>query len=117
MTYNPALTSATDRLRFMLGDIDTAELLPDATYAAVITTSGDDERAAAITLANGLIARFAHLPTQVDNTGGARVTWQNRLAGWQALITRLQAEIAAEAVAEVVTTAPTSARAPVRGVW
>lgn len=87
-TYNPALSTPLDRLRFALGDTDvTVPLLPDATYAAVLEAQGNDERAAVVALARSLLAREAQNPTRQTAADGQSVEFGTRLAGWQALLT------------------------------
>ena len=86
-TYNPALTTSLDRLRFALGDTDVAQpLLPDATYAAVLEAQGNDETAAVVALARSLVAREAQNPTRVVAADGQTTEFGTRLAGWQALL-------------------------------
>jgi hypothetical protein len=101
-TYDPTLLSALDRLRFLLGDTDTAAaLLPDETYTAMLASKGADETLAAIALADALIARFAQLATRksVDGAGGAgSVEYGNRLAAWRELAARLRKEVTQAAI-------------------
>jgi len=84
-TFNPALTSNRDWLRFRLGDRDTtAPLFPDATYDAVLVAAGSIT-AALQTLAAALIAEYSRKPEVVDITGALKAEWKSRLATWQAL--------------------------------
>lgn len=86
-TYDPTLADAISRMRFALGDTNTAvALLPDATYTAVLAAQGGDEQAAAVALARSLIAREAQAPTRIVAPDGQSVEFGKRLAGWQALI-------------------------------
>ena len=97
VTYNPTLATPLDRLRYLLGDVDTdAALLPDATYTAVLGLYANDERLSAIQLATGLITRYAQEATSVS-LGGISASYANRIKGWQDLIARLRAELASEA--------------------
>lgn len=117
MTYDTSLSTAKDRLRFQLGDTDTtAELLPDATYAAVLLAQDDDETATALVLLDGLIARYAQMPSKVANDKGASVEWKDRLEAWKALRTRLLADVAE--AEEIATVAPlTSVTVSARARW
>ena len=124
MAYDPTLDTPLDRLRFQLGDTDSAaELLPDGTYTAVLTAqaalSDDDaviERGAALALLDGLIAKFAQMPSKVANDKGASVEWRDRLEAWKALRVRLLADAAA--AVDLATVAPlTSVTVAVRPRW
>lgn len=117
MAYDPTLDTPLDRLRFQLGDTDSAaELLPDGTYTAVLLAQDDDETAAALALLDGLIAKFAQMPSKVATDKGASVEWRDRLEAWRALRTRLLA-VVAEAT-QVATVAPlTSVTVAVRPRW
>lgn len=89
MSYNPALTTARDRLRAHLGDTDVAnELLPDATYDAVLTTENQNEAKAELALARMLLARFSQMPDTFE-IGGTRLSFKVLLSGWKAAIDRL----------------------------
>lgn len=100
-SYQPELTRPLDRLRYSLGDIDIATpLLPDATYIAMLQAQANDERKATLELVSGLITRFAQLPNRTTVDGGKVSTeWKDRLVAWNALATRLRAELALEATA------------------
>ena len=107
-TFNPALLTARDRMRFDLGDTNVAVekdddadplSLPvdDAVYAGVLARRGNDERQATLDLADSLIARYAQLETKATVDGVVTAEWGNRLAAWRALADRLRAAIASEA--------------------
>lgn len=107
-TFDPALTSAKDRMRFDLGDTNVGVVkaagadplqLPvdDAVYAGVLARRGGSERLASIDLAEALIAKYAQMETKASVEGVESAEWANRLVGWRALTTRLRGELAAEA--------------------
>lgn len=120
-TYNPSHQRALDRLRYQLGDVDTAApLLPDATYEGVLDLQTNDERAAALVLLDGLITKFAQMPKRASTNSGSGafvVEWQNRLEGWTALRTRLLAEVAAEVATDTAPVARTSSRIGIAPLW
>ncbi len=95
MSYNPALPTARDRLRFALGDTQAPpdELLPDATYDATLTTFGGDEKQATLVLAEGLLARYALEPDSVDDEG-QKASWKFRLSQWTMKANQLRGELA-----------------------
>ena len=117
MSYDPTLATARDKLRFRLGDVNTAaELLPDATYTAALDAHDDDETAAALQLLDGLIALYAQMPSKTSTDAGASVEWKDRLEAWKALRTRLLADVAAATV--TATVAPlTTVSVAVRAKW
>jgi hypothetical protein len=107
-TFNPAQTSARDRMRFDLGDTNVGVVkaagadplaLPvdDAVYDGVLARRGGNERQATIDLAEALIAKYAQLETKALVEGVVSAEWANRLVGWRALTTRLRGELASEA--------------------
>lgn len=107
-TFDPALTSARDRMRFDLGDTNVGLVKPagtdplqlpvdDAVYAGVLARRGDNERLATIDLGEALIAKYAQLETRAAVEGVESAEWGNRLAAWRATVARLRAELAAEA--------------------
>jgi hypothetical protein len=107
-TFDPALLTPRDRLRFDLGDTDVSAVKPagadvlalpvdDSVYAGVLARRGNDERQATIDLADALIAKYAQMETKASVDGVESAEWGNRLAAWRALSTRLRGEVAAEA--------------------
>lgn len=107
-TFDPALTSAKDRMRFDLGDTNVGVVkaagadplqLPvdDAVYAGVLARRGGDERLATVDLADALINKYAQMETKASVEGVESAEWTNRLVGWRALTTRLRGELASEA--------------------
>jgi hypothetical protein len=107
-TFDPALLTARDRMRFDLGDTNVgatkaagadALALPvdDAVYAGVLARRGGDERLACIDLAEALIAKYAQAETKASVDGVESAEWANRLVAWRTLAQRLRGEIAAEA--------------------
>jgi hypothetical protein len=77
-TFDPALTTAKDRIRMATGDVgkrvnptsDTDfslqnATLADETYNAAITNAGGDEDKATVTIARNLMAQYAQMPDKV----------------------------------------------------
>jgi hypothetical protein len=94
-TFDPSLADAISRIRFDLGDTAEPAFVEDETITAMVA-GAPDEREATVKLASALIVRFAQEPDRVELADGeGAVTWSARLRGWQALISRLQAEKAA----------------------
>lgn len=94
-TYHEAQDRALDRLRYLLGDYDmNAPLLPDLTYLAILAQQFSDERLTAIQIGDGLLAKYALMPTSMSNSTGESIAWANRLKYWSSLVARLRAEIA-----------------------
>lgn len=109
-TFNPALPTVQDRLRFRLGDTNMdAPLLQDESYQGMLAYHGQSEVKALKSLAEALIARVAQDPDKADLGGGVGFEWRARLRTWR--------EIADEAAALIAGVgAPAFAvSAPVRG--
>lgn len=81
MPYAPALTDPISRLRFAVGDTAATELLPDATYSALLTQTGNSELRAARAAAAHLAARYAQQPASLSSAGKA-INWPERVAQW-----------------------------------
>lgn len=107
-TFNPALLTALDRLRFDLGDTNVGRAKPadadplqlpvdDAVYAGVLARRGDDEDLAYIDLGDALIAKYAQMETKAAVEGVESAEWGNRLAGWREGVARRRAMVAAAA--------------------
>lgn len=93
-TFNAALSSQRDRLRFALGDTDTeAPLLPDETYDAALEQQGSYPLAGAL-LAEALAARYAQEPDSVAISGELTVSWRVRVQTWLGLAAKWRAEAA-----------------------
>lgn len=95
-TFDPELTSAKDRLRFMVGDTGKASttegdltianaMLPDETYTAALALSGGDESQAAISVARNLVGRYAQMPDKVT-IGPDTFDYGSRIKALQQLI-------------------------------
>lgn len=92
-SYGSGLSTALDRIRFALGDTDeTLAMLPDETILGALGVNGSDERRATISLAEGLMARYAREPDDVKTEGRA-ISWKDRLAAWRSLVARLRSEL------------------------
>lgn len=107
-TFDPAMLTPKDRMRFDLGDTDVNAAkatgadplqLPvdDAVYAGALARRGNDEAKATLDLAEALIAKYAQMETKAAVEGVESAEWGNRLTAWRTLATRLRAEIAAAA--------------------
>lgn len=97
-TYDAALTTARDRMRFLLGDTDTsAPLLDDTTYDTLLSTVGETEGTAQA--AEALASRYAQEPDQIGLGGDLQAQWRERVKTWLALAARLRgtAQAAAQA--------------------
>ena len=104
--FDENLSRPLDRVRLDLGDIDPENLLlTNALITAALlqwslTSTGQPVnpavavKRATLQLARGLVARYAQDPTS-DAANGNAVHYKDRLVGWHALITRLEAEGAA----------------------
>jgi len=129
-SFDPALSTPRDWLRFQLGDtnvyIEKADdadplTLPvdDAVYDGVLARHSGDERLSAIYLSEAFIAKYAQMPNQAAITNVKSAEWRYRLDAWKALSARLRAEIATEA--SVDTAIPSSPRGtvavPITSVW
>ena len=90
---NLAADSAAGRLyrvRLTIGDTDTAAaLLQDEEIAYFLSTSGNDENAAAVTSAYALLSKYGAQPKSVRLPDGTSADFSDRVAVWQGLITRL----------------------------
>lgn len=84
--FSPILDDAISRCRFAVGDSAAAELLPDATYSAVLTAQQDDEPATIRAVAAALAARYAIEPDSISSDGD-RISWSERVAHWTRIAT------------------------------
>lgn len=88
-TYDAGLSTAKDRLRRLLGDVDPEyPLLDDATYDGAVSQYG--EAGAAVFLAESLAAEYAQLPVRTDDNGVA-LDFSERVRTWQALAATMRA--------------------------
>lgn len=89
-TYTSTLPAVKDRIRFQLGDTDTASpLLSDEEIAAVLTLKSDNEADALLYLAKGLLRRHARLPVKFE-TDGQRFDYSARVEAWKELVAELE---------------------------
>jgi len=80
-TFDNALTTARDRLRLRLGDVETEHaLLDDATYDGAVDEYG--ENGAAAFLASSLVAQYGQYPVTTDENG-VTLDFSERLKAWQ----------------------------------
>ena len=114
--FDENLSRPLDRVRLDLGDIDPDNLLlSNALINAALlqwslTSTGQPvnpavaQKRATLQLARGLIARYAQDPTS-DAANGNATHYRERLAGWEALVTRLVAEgVAASGLSSIRST-------------
>ena len=93
-SFDPALGSATDEARYLLGDKGQLKtesgspiyLLQDETIDAMIRRHGFAEGVAR--LADGLALEAAQLPTVYEESTGAKLDWSDRVAAWRDLAKR-----------------------------
>lgn len=102
--YNPALQSIVSLIRFDLGDTDADNfLLDDQTIAAKLTqysltVSGQPvlvliaQKRATLSLARGLVSRYAQAIDMIKDADGSQVSYVQRLIGWHEIIDRLVLE-------------------------
>jgi hypothetical protein len=84
MAYDPALTTAKDRIRFALGDTGSTSLLVpggEATYAALLALSSD-EAAVYRTAAGSLANYYSNQPNSISSSGDS-LSWADRAAHWR----------------------------------
>jgi hypothetical protein len=84
-TYNPALTTDKDKVRFLVSDVDSAKpLLQDEEILGILEMEGAARRAAA-TCAESLAAHFGQLATTLVDDLGVTVTYSDRAAFYTGL--------------------------------
>lgn len=88
-SFDPTLASDEDKVRFHLGDtVDAGHLLEDETITAMISTTGDVGRAAAL-LARGIANSFAR---KVDKEiGKTKLAMSQAYRAWCEVADRLEA--------------------------
>lgn len=95
-TYDNSLPTAKDRIRNQLADIDmAAPLRPDEEYLAAIANAGsvtNAEALATLFMAQSLASEYAQLPVTISDDG-TTLSWPDRVKTWQAIVSRIQAEI------------------------
>lgn len=84
MPYDPTLPTDKDYVRFVLGDTETTELLPDTQILAVLATNTRNGTIAL--LAQGLAARYAQRVDRVTLPSGLSVAWSERVKYWLSLV-------------------------------
>ena len=90
-TYSITLAAIRDRIRFQLGDTDTAlALVADEEIAAVLTLKSNVEADALVYLAKGLLRRYGREPVKVTQDGQT-LDFTGRIAVWQELVADAQA--------------------------
>ncbi len=96
MSYNAALTSTRDRIRFITGDIDeTAEVFPDSTYDAEIAMYTNWKWAAA-DMADSMAVALDKRVNGVTLTGDVAAQWTDRAKTLRARAVALRKEAQSE---------------------
>lgn len=103
-SFDPALPSAKDRIRLILGDFTAPGLRQDETLNAAITAHGEAEATAR--LAEGLAAEFAQRPDSIGGDGQS-ISWRDRVKTWLEVASRMRATGVAAATALSVSVAAT----------
>jgi hypothetical protein len=89
-TYNPALTTNKDKVRFLVRDVDsTSPLLQDEEILGILEMEGAARRAAA-TCAESLAAHFGQLETTLTDDLGVTVTYSDRATFYTKLAATLR---------------------------
>jgi hypothetical protein len=89
-TYNPALTTNKDKVRFLVRDVDSAKpLLQDEEILGILEMESAARRAAA-TCAESLAAHFGQLATTLVDDLGVTVTYADRAAFFTGLAMKLR---------------------------
>ncbi len=111
-TYNPALITDADRVRFTLGDtLESDPLLSDEEITALLTSEGS-VTAAALSAADTLALIFGRKVQSMTDDIGQRVDYGDRAARFRVLADRLRTSVTA-------TEYPSSSSmsVPNRAVW
>lgn len=94
MVYSPTLADATSRIRFAVQDIsDTAPLIPEQTYTALLALYNGVEARATVAAAEALIAQISRDPDKLEITGALKLEWANRLGVLRGIANGLRAEL------------------------
>jgi hypothetical protein len=80
-TFNVDLSTAKDRVRFIVGDTNmAAPETQDETIAALLAANAADENKAALAVADYLLLLYAREPDTVEVTAAVKVAFTSRLA-------------------------------------
>jgi hypothetical protein len=94
VAYSLTLADATSRVRFAVQDVsDTAPLLAEETYTALLSLYDGSEARATVAAAEALLVQYAQQPDKVEIPGAVKVEWAHRLASWRAIANGLRAEL------------------------
>lgn len=108
MSYDPALPTTLDKIRLMVGDIDTDnEIFPDETYESRIAEYSD-WRLAAAWMAESVAVAIEQDISSFSAGGDLSVSWSDRTRSLRALAIRLRQEVAADAGISLSTIVPVS---------
>lgn len=89
-TFDPALSTARDKVRLALGDTDTNDQqIPDESIAAMLAAYGDDVGAASVALAESLAAKYARLASDIS-VDGASFDYSALVENYRQIATRLR---------------------------
>jgi hypothetical protein len=90
-TFNVDLSTAKDRVRFIVGDTNmAAPETQDETIAALLAANAADENKAALAVADYLLLLYAREPDTVEVTAAVKVAFTSRLAALEQIATRLR---------------------------
>lgn len=92
MTYDPALSTDRDWMRYRLGDTDDANpIAPDATYDAELAAA-DTWQLAAARMARSFASRYASKPQGLTADDGSGLRYGERHKAWLTIASSLEAE-------------------------
>lgn len=90
-TFSVDLSTAKDRVRFIVGDTNmAAPETQDETIAALLTANAQDENKAALAVADSLLLFYARQPDTVEVTGAVKVDFKSRIAALHTIAERLR---------------------------
>lgn len=105
-SFDPALTSPKDRIRFELGDTGEggiAFMIPDESIEALL---GTETYAVALRKTGlSLLARIAQRPDYLDAQGGIRTEWRNRIEAIKTVLRSIEEDRVAVVSATVTAAA------------
>lgn len=105
-TFDAALSTTRDRLRFRLADTDIANaLIADETYDGLLTyyaSESDPDLYALRALAQSLIARFGQQVTQAQLGDGVGFTWGERVTIWREIVSEVEGALGIGGAAAII---------------
>ena len=91
-TFDETLATDKDRIRFYLGDVTNlpaGAILSDEAINAELAAAGSLP-VALVSLARGLVSRYAQRPDSLSISGEFSISWKERIGAWNALIAEWQ---------------------------